>query len=85
MQLHAANGRLVVKPTEAKKKTDGGIVLPENHEVKVNTGSVLSSGVERYPNGTMVLFSEYGGSPVELNGHRFLVLHEDDVLATITE
>ncbi len=75
--------------------TKSGIVLPETAEKEKPTrGKVLAVGPgktndkgERVPMsvkvGDMVLFKKYGPDEVELDGKKYLVGDEDDILAII--
>ncbi len=93
MKLIPLGGSVVVKPLPGEK-TSSGLVLPEVYRSRVCEGRVLSVGDGRLlPNGCRaapqvaegdrVLFEEYAGIPVEINGEKFLVLNEEDILAIV--
>ncbi len=84
MKLRPINGRIVVKPSEAKEKTEGGIYLPETAREKLREGEVIavaSDATEEVAVGDNVIYKEFGGTEVKLNGENYILLTEDDLLA----
>jgi len=86
--------RLVVKPLEQEEKTASGIILPETAKEKPQEGEVLAVGPgsvgddnDRIPMdvkvGDIVLFAKYGGTEVKIQGEKYLILRESDVLAIV--
>lgn len=70
----------------------GKIVVPESFRPRVSRGRVLSVGDGRLlPNGTRaalqvaegdcVLYEDWAGFPVEIDGEKLVLLTEDDILA----
>lgn len=85
---------VVVKRTEAERKTAGGIVLPESAQKKPDQGRVLSVGDGRLmkdgtrsgsqvSEGDRVLFSTWSGTEVEIDGEKLLIMPEQDILAVL--
>ncbi len=80
---------------EEEKVSKGGIVLPENVEKeKPIKGKVLATGPGKKNDkgevqamsvkvGDVVLFKKYGPDEVELDGKKYLVGDEDDILAVL--
>lgn len=96
MNLKPLGDRLIVEPIEQEETTASGIVLPETAKEKPMQGKVLAVGPGvRQDNGDRmpldvtvndtVLYSKYGGTEVKLNGSKFLILRENDVLAIVDE
>ncbi len=94
MNLKPLSNHLFLEPLEEEKVTKSGIVLPETAEKEKPTrGKVLAVGPgkmekgERVPMsvkvGDVVLFKKYGPDEVEIEGKKYLVGDEDDVLAVI--
>jgi chaperonin GroES len=88
--------RLVVKPLEEEEVTPSGIVLPETAKEKPQKGEVLAVGPgargddgERIAIdlsvGQKVLFTKYAGTEIKIDGDKYLILRESDILATIEE
>lgn len=84
-----------LEPVEEEKTTKSGIVLPDSAEKeKPVRGKVLAVGPgklnekgERIPMsvavGDMVLFKKYGPDEIEIDGKKYLVGEESDILAVI--
>jgi chaperonin GroES len=85
---------VIVKRTEAERKTAGGIVLPEAAQKKPDQGRVLSVGdgrllkdgtraTSQVREGDRVLFSAWSGTEVEVDGDKLLIMPEQDILAVL--
>jgi chaperonin GroES len=81
--------RVLVKPAAAEEKTIGGIIIPDSAKEKPLRGEVLAVG-----NGTkdeqmvlqagdQVLYGKYAGTELELDGEKYLIMRQSDVLAKI--
>ncbi len=78
--------RLLVKPTESKGRTHGGLYLPSTAKDKENTlGTVAAVGEgcsEVFTIGESVVYASWAGSTVELDGEEHRIVREDEVLGT---
>ena len=95
MNFRPLSNHLFLEPLEEEKKTKGGIVLPDTAEKeKPIKGRVLAVGPGKRNDegelvameikvGDKVLFKKYGPDEVELDGKKYLVGDEDDILAVI--
>jgi chaperonin GroES len=94
MSIVPLNDKIVVERLEADAKTLGGIILPDTAKEKPKQGKVLAIGEgkplddgKRAPFqvkvGDRVLFTNYAGSEVTLDGKEYLIMTEDDVLAIV--
>ena len=95
MQLQPLNDRLFLEFVEEVKTTKSGIVLPDTAEKeKPVKGKVVAAGPgklnekgERVPMsvkvGDLVLFKKYGPDEIEVDGKKYLVAEEGDILAII--
>lgn len=90
--LRPLGDRIVVRPGEEEEVTKGGIVLPDTAKKKPREGEVLAVGPgkvlengERAPMevsvGDIVIYSEYGGTTVEIGDEEYVILDEGSVLA----
>jgi chaperonin GroES len=81
--------RVLVKPAAAEEKTVGGIIIPDSAKEKPLRGEVLAVG-----NGTkdeqmvlkagdQVLYGKYAGTELELDGEKYLIMRQSDVLAKV--
>lgn len=93
-KLNPLDNRVIVVPIEAEEKTPGGIVLPDAAQRKPNRGKVvavgpglmLDSGYRVAPAlciGDEVIYSQHGGSAIEVDGEPCMVLRESDILAVV--
>lgn len=82
--------RVLVKPAPAETKTVGGIIIPDTAKEKPLKGEVIATG-----NGTkdeemilkagdQVLYGKYSGQEIELDGEKFLIMRQSDVLAILS-
>ena len=95
MTLKPLSNHLFLEPLEEEKVTKSGIVLPDTAErEKPVKGKVLAVGPgkmnekgERTPMsvkvGDTVLFKKYGPDEIELEGKKYLVGEEEDILAIL--
>lgn len=94
ISIKPLDDRIVVEQSEAEETTAGGIVLPDSAREKpqrgkvlaVGPGRLLDSGERGKPSvsvGDEVFYGKYAGSDVEMNGHKYVILRENDVLAII--
>ena len=86
----------MIEREEAEERTSGGIVLPDNAREKVNRGKVISVGPGKLDKkgrrapiplkaGDRVLIHKYGGEELKVDGRKYLLIREDDILALIKE
>lgn len=95
MKLQPLNDHIFLEPLEEEKTTKSGIVLPETAEKeKPIKGKVVATGPgkldengKRVPMsvkvGDKVLFKKYGPDELEVDGKKYLVGEEADILAII--
>lgn len=94
MQLKPLHDRVVVRTLDQETRSPGGIVIPDNAKEKPTTGEILAVGPGRVTDdGTnqamsvriseRVLFGQYAGQKVKVNGEEVTILREEDILAVI--
>ena len=94
MKIVPLNDKIVVERLEADEKTLGGIILPDTAKEKPKQGKILAVGEGKpledggrakfqVKVGDRVLFTNYAGSEVTLDGKEYLVMTEDDLLAVV--
>lgn len=95
MEFKPLGSKVFIEPLEEEKTTESGIVIPETAEkerpikgkvLAVGPGKVTDTG-ERVAvmvkEGDMVLFKKYGPDEIEIDGKKYLVADEEDILAII--
>lgn len=86
--------RVVLRVKEEEEKTVGGIVLASSAQEKPRTAEVVAVGPGKRNEegnliplevkvGDVVVFAEYGGSKVKLDGEEYLITRESDLLAVL--
>ena len=95
MNLKPLSNHLFIEPIEEEKATKSGIVLPETAEKeKPIKGKVLAVGLGKLNEkgerlamsvkiNDIVLFKKYGPDEIEIDGKKYLVGDEDDILAIL--
>lgn len=84
MSFQPMNGRILVKPLEAKEKTAGGLYLPDSAREKLREGKVIAKAKDATDEvviGDHLIYKEFGGTEIRLEGEDFILLTEDDLLA----
>ncbi len=74
-----AGGKLVL-PETAKEKPQKGVVLAAGPGRKDDSGKVIPMDVKE---GDQVLYAKYAGTEIKIEGKKYLILKESDVLAVI--
>ena len=95
MNIKPLSNHLFIEALEEEKITKSGIVLPDTAEKeKPVRGKILATGPgklnergERVPMsvkiGDTVLFKKYGPDEIEIEGKKYLVGDEEDILAIL--
>ena len=89
MNIKPLADRVVVKPADAEQKSQGGIIIPDTAKEKPLRGTVVAAGKGTKDNlmelkeGDVVLYGKYAGTEIELEGDKFIIMRESDVLAIL--
>ena len=89
MNIKPLADRVLVLPTPAEEKV-GGIIIPDAAKEKPQRGKVVAVGqgtkdeVMILKEGNTVLYGKYAGNEVELEGEKYLIMRQSDVLAVIS-
>ncbi len=89
MNIKPLADRVLVVPAPAEERTIGGIIIPDTAKEKPLKGEVVAVG-----NGTKdedmvvkvgdtVLYGKYAGTELELNGTKYLIMRQSDILAIV--
>lgn len=94
-KLEPLGDRVVVKPAATEEKTASGIYIPDTAtQEKPEQGEVIAVGPgkldetgKRVPLsvkvGDTVVFSKYSPDEIEIDGEKYLVVREENLLAVI--
>ncbi len=94
MKIRPLHDRVVVRRLEEETTTAGGIVLPDSAAEKPSQGEVLAvgpgkvqdNGDVRRPDvkvGDKIIFGQYGGSTVKIEGDELLILSESEIFGVL--
>ena len=94
MKIRPLHDRVVIRRMEEERTSPGGIVLPDNATEKpvrgeviaVGNGKILDSGEVRSLDvkvGDKVLFGNYSGTEVKIDGEEVLVMREEDIMGVL--
>ena len=89
MTIKPLSDRVLIEPAEAEVKTAGGIIIPDSAKEKPLKGKVVATG-----NGTKdeemvvkvgdtVLYGKYAGTEIEVEGAKYLMMRQSDILAIV--
>ena len=89
MNIRPLADRVLIKPAAAEEKTLGGIIIPDSAKEIPLIGEVVAVGNGSkdeelvVKNGDSVLYGKYAGTEIELDGEKYLILRQSDILAII--
>lgn len=94
MKIRPLNDRVVVRRKEEEEKTSGGILLPGSAKEKPNQGEVVAVGSGKLLDngevrpltlkvGDKVLFGQYSGNNVKVDGQELIILTEGEIFGVI--
>ncbi len=89
MNIKPLADRVLITPAPAEEKTIGGIIIPDSAKEKPLKGIVTAVG-----NGTKdeemivkvgdtVLYGKYAGTELDVDGVKYLMMRQSDILAIV--
>ena len=89
MNIKPLADRVLIKPAAAEEKTVGGIIIPDSAKEKPLKGEIIAVGHGTTDEemvvkaGDHVLYGKYAGTEIELDGEKYLIMRQSDILAII--
>ena len=94
MTIRPLHDRVLVRRTEEEAKSAGGIILPGSATEKPDRGEIIAAGNGKITDsgdvramdvkvGDTILFGQYAGTAVKVDGEELLMMSESDILAVI--
>lgn len=94
MNIRPLHDRVLVRRMEEETMSAGGIVLPGSATEKPNQGEIIAAGKGRIlesgdvrpmdvKNGDKVLFGQYAGTEVKIEGETLIMMREEDIMGVI--
>ena len=95
MKFTPLHDKVLVKRTEEEERSAGGIVLPGSATEKPSQGEVIAVGPgKKSENGDVspvgvavgdtVIFGQYGGNEIKIDGEEYLILSESDIFGVVS-
>lgn len=81
--------RVLIEPAPAETKTVGGIIIPDTAKEKPLKGTVVAVGPGtkdedmQLKAGDVVLYGKYAGTELDVEGQKFLIMRQSDVVAIL--
>ena len=96
MNIRPLHDRVVVRRLEEESTTAGGIVLPDSAAEKPSQGEILATGTGKILDngevrpldvnvGDKIIFGQYGGSTVKIDGEELLILNESEIFGVLED
>jgi chaperonin GroES len=88
MNIKPLADRVLILPAPAEEKV-GGIIIPDTAKEKPLRGKVVAAGKGTkdeemiLKEGDTVLYGKYAGTELELEGEKYLIMRQSDVLAIL--
>ena len=79
----------LISPVPAEEVTMSGIIIPDSAKEKPLRGTIIAAGNGTkdeemvLKKGDTVLYGKYAGTEIELDGEKYLIMRQSDVLAVI--
>ena len=94
MKLRPLHDKVLVKRTEEEETSSGGIILSGSAKEKPSQGEVISVGPGKKTDtgevipvnvnaGDTVLFGQYAGNELKVDGEEYLIMSESDIFGVI--
>lgn len=89
MNIKPLADRVLVNPIPADEVTVAGIIIPDSAKEKPLKGTVLATGNGTkdeemvVKEGDTVLYGKYAGTEIELDGNKYLIMRQSDILAIV--
>lgn len=89
MKIKPLADRVLVNPNPAEEVTVAGIIIPDSAKEKPLKGTVLATGEGTkdeamvVKEGDTVLYGKYAGTEIEIDGNKYLIMRQSDILAVV--
>jgi chaperonin GroES len=94
LNIKPLGDRVLVEAVEEKEVKKGGIIIPDSAKEKpvesivvaLGTGKTDDNGKKvafEVKKGDRIIASQYGGTPIKLDGKEYKILSSEDILAVL--
>jgi chaperonin GroES len=77
--------RVLIEPTPVEEKTASGLIIPDSAKEKPLQGKIIAAGNGKVDEpmtvkvGDTVLYGQYSGTEIKLDGNTYVIMREADV------
>jgi chaperonin GroES len=81
--------RVLIEAAPAEEKTASGIIIPDTAKEKPQRGTIVAVGKGKKDEpmtvkvGDTVIYGQYSGTEIKVNGHSYLIMRESDIFGII--
>ena len=81
--------RVIIEPSAAEETTSGGIIIPDTAKEEPKKGKVVAAGSGKKDEpvtvkvGETVLYGQYSGTEIKIDGSDYLIMRESDIFAIV--
>ena len=89
MNVKPLADRVIIEAAAAEEKTAGGIIIPDTAKEKPKKGTVIAAGPGKMDEpmtvkvGDEVLYGQYSGTELKIEGKDYLIMRESDIYAIV--
>ena len=86
---------VLIEPLEKETTLPSGIVIPDSAKEKPQKGKVIATGPGKTDDGKLipltvkvgdiVMYKKWGGTEIKIDGKEYLLVKEEDLLATVSK
>lgn len=96
MNIHPLHDHVLIRRIEEEETVRGGIIIPDSAKEKPQQGEVVAVGDGKLLEdgqhaaidvkaGDRILFGKYSGSDVKIDGEKYLIVREDEILGVLSK
>lgn len=83
MTLKPLTDRIVAVKEKPEEKTASGLLIPNKETPAFATVESVGPDVKTVKKGDKIIFKEYSTTDVKIDGKEYIIVKEEDVLATL--
>ena len=89
MKFRPLHDRVLIRVLDSEEKTAGGIIIPDTAKEKPKKGKVIAAGSGKkdepvtVKEGDTVLYGQYSGTEIKIDGNDYLIMRESDIFAIV--
>ncbi|MDD4892002.1 MAG: co-chaperone GroES [Phycisphaerae bacterium] len=95
-KVQPLDDRVLIEQSEAEERTAGGILLPDAAKEKPQRGEIVAVGQGKLLDdgkraamtvkvGDQVVYGKYSGNEIKLDGTKYVIVRESDILGVLED